>query len=107
MKSVNSASSSSNSARSAAAAKVAPRPTVARAPPVKKENTPQSSVDEVDDGPVPEGLVRCGICKRNFNEDRIEKHQVICQKNKTKKRKVYDASKKRVQVRVRRFVRSH
>lgn len=64
----------------------------------KKESTPQSSFDEVDDGPVPEGLVRCRICKRNFADDRIEKHQVICQKTKTKKRRVYDASKIRVQV---------
>lgn len=65
-----------------------------------KEKTPiiasQSSFDE--NAPVPEGLIRCGICKRNFAEDRIEKHQVICQKTKVKKRKVYDASKKRVQV---------
>lgn len=51
-----------------------------------------------DEGPVPEGLVRCTICKRNFAEDRIEKHQSVCSKMKTKKRKVYDASKKRVQV---------
>lgn len=69
-----------------------------RSPAVKSENSPQSSFDEPDDAPVPEGLVRCGICKRNFAEDRIEKHQTVCQKNKTKKRKVYDASKKRVQV---------
>jgi hypothetical protein len=72
----------------------------ARSPPsqMKKEQTPQSSFDEHENEPIPEGLVRCGICKRNFAEDRIEKHQVICQKTKTKKRKVYDASKKRVQV---------
>ena len=64
------------------------------------ENSPHSSFDEVDnDAPVPEGLVRCDICKRNFADDRIEKHRTICQKTKTKKRKIYDASKKRVQVR--------
>lgn len=54
--------------------------------------------EKFDDTPIPEGLVRCHLCKRNFAEDRIEKHQVICQKIKTKKRRVYDASKKRVQV---------
>lgn len=60
-------------------------------------STTSSSSD--GESPVPEGLIRCGICKRKFAEDRIEKHQVICQKTKVKKRKVYDASKKRVQVR--------
>lgn len=106
MKSGNSTTSSTTSARSMMSPKVvssgATRTTAAasaaRAPPLKKENTPQSSIDELDDAPVPEGLVKCGICKRNFAEDRIEKHSVICQKNKTKKRRVYDASKKRVEV---------
>lgn len=65
-----------------------------------KSQNSQDSYDEVDDAPVPEGLVRCQICKRNFAEDRLEKHQTICQKTKAKKRKVYDASKKRVQVRL-------
>jgi hypothetical protein len=69
-----------------------------KSPPLKVAS-PQSSFDEADDAPIPDGLVRCSICKRNFAEDRIEKHQVICQKTKTKKRKIYDASKKRVQVR--------
>lgn len=58
----------------------------------------RNSFDETDDSPVPEGLVRCGICKRNFADDRIEKHQIICQKTKAKKRKTFDSSKKRVQV---------
>lgn len=71
----------------------------ARGSTLKSENSPQSSFEEEEvDAPVPEGLVRCDICKRNFAEDRIEKHQSVCQKTKTKKRKVYDASKKRVQV---------
>lgn len=65
----------------------------------KWQDSPQGSFDEVDDGPVPEGLAKCPICKRNFAEDRLEKHQTICQKTKSKKRKIYDASKKRVQVR--------
>lgn len=64
----------------------------------KSQKSPQSSFDDTEDAPIPEGLIRCGFCKRNFAEDRIEKHQVICQKTKTKKRKVYDASKKRTQV---------
>lgn len=73
------------------------QPKVTKPSSVKSQNS-QESIDEVDDGPVPEGLVKCQICKRNFIEDRLEKHQAICQKTKTKKRKVYDASKKRVQV---------
>lgn len=57
----------------------------------------QEEVEE-DNTPVPDGLVRCSICKRNFAEDRIEKHQVICFKSKTKKRRVYDSTKSRVVV---------
>lgn len=69
----------------------------ARAPPVKSAaSSAQSSFEE--DAPVPEGLAKCGICKRNFAEDRIETHQVICQKNKVRKRRVYDGAKKRIQV---------
>lgn len=50
-----------------------------------------------DAGPVPDGLVRCDICGRNFAEDRIDKHRDICVKTSSKKRKVYDATKHRVQ----------
>ncbi|XP_055322298.1 uncharacterized protein LOC129578157 isoform X2 [Sitodiplosis mosellana] len=48
-------------------------------------------------GPPPEGMVACGICGRNFYEDRIEKHETICKKTSTKKRKVFDVTKHRVQ----------
>uniref|UniRef100_A0A182MPQ5 C2HC/C3H-type domain-containing protein n=1 Tax=Anopheles culicifacies TaxID=139723 RepID=A0A182MPQ5_9DIPT len=47
--------------------------------------------------PVPDGLTRCDICSRNFATDRIDKHRQICQKTKTKKRKVFDITKHRVQ----------
>lgn len=107
MRSGNSTTSSSNSLRSMASPKsvssgqTKTTATVGKArlaeAPVKKVNSTQSSVDEVDDAPVPDGLKRCPNCKRNFAEDRIEKHKVICEKTK-KKRKVFDASKKRVQV---------
>lgn len=50
-------------------------------------------------GPPPEGMVACKICGRNFNEDRIEKHESICKKTTTKKRKVFDVTKQRVEVR--------
>lgn len=47
--------------------------------------------------PVPDGLTRCDICSRNFATERIDKHRQICQKTKTKKRKVFDITKHRVQ----------
>ncbi|KAK4292142.1 hypothetical protein Pmani_035071 [Petrolisthes manimaculis] len=45
----------------------------------------------------PPGMAGCKICGRNFNEDRLEKHQTICSKNanKAKKRKVFDPVKMR------------
>lgn len=67
-------------------------------PSLKSQNSKPNSFD--DEAPIPEGLVRCSICKRNFAEDRIEKHLTVCQMVKTRKRRVYDASKKRVQVRL-------
>lgn len=106
MKSGNSTSSTTSSVRSTTNGS-AQRQTTTRSVPnvqspvsAKSVKSPQASFDEVDgdDEPAPEGLVKCSICKRNFNEDRLEKHQSICMKMKTKKRKVYDAVKKRVQV---------
>lgn len=110
-KSGNSVTSSTNSVRSTMSPKVTPHgqsrtssiTSVQKTRPsqpstLKSQNSKPNSFDE--DAPVPEGLVRCGICKRNFAEDRIEKHHVVCQMVKTKKRRVYDASKKRVQVRL-------
>lgn len=61
-------------------------------------STDSQEEQEDDNTPVPEGLVRCTHCSRNFAEDRIDKHRTICIKTKLKKRKIYDASKKRVEV---------
>ena len=47
-------------------------------------------------GPAADGLVGCGFCGRNFAADRIEKHETVCQKTKSKKRKVFDVTKMRV-----------
>lgn len=49
-------------------------------------------------GPPPEGMSACNNCGRHFNTDRIEKHEVICKKTTTKKRKIFDATKHRVKV---------
>uniref|UniRef100_A0A1Q3FZV6 Putative secreted protein n=1 Tax=Culex tarsalis TaxID=7177 RepID=A0A1Q3FZV6_CULTA len=56
-----------------------------------------ASVASVDNGPVPDGMARCSVCGRNFAEDRVAKHMEICRKTKSKKRKVFDVTKHRVQ----------
>lgn len=43
----------------------------------------------------PENMAACGNCGRFFNEDRVEKHESICKKQK--KRKVFDGTKHRTQ----------
>lgn len=48
-------------------------------------------------GPPPPDHAACSICGRFFLEDRIAKHETICQKAAAKKRKIFDASKKRVE----------
>jgi len=42
-------------------------------------------------------LAACTNCGRNFADDRIEKHQEICIKTATKKRKTFDMAKKRLE----------
>uniref|UniRef100_A0A1L8DPP9 Putative mucin-2 isoform x2 n=1 Tax=Nyssomyia neivai TaxID=330878 RepID=A0A1L8DPP9_9DIPT len=51
----------------------------------------------VKSGPPPDDLTECKICGRYFADDRIEKHLVICAKISSKKRKVFDSTKHRVQ----------
>lgn len=48
----------------------------------------------------PENCSACRICDRFFNNDRIQKHEVICEKTASKKRKIFDATKHRVKVSV-------
>lgn len=62
-----------------------------------KVGSPAKSSPRPATGPIPENMVQCRICGRNFNTDRIEKHQQICEKTTTKKRKVFDVVKHRVQ----------
>ena len=42
-------------------------------------------------------LAACTNCGRNFADDRIEKHQEICIKTATKKRKTFDMAKQRIE----------
>lgn len=46
--------------------------------------------------PAP-GLEECHICHRFFASDRISKHESICKKTSTKKRKVFDPTKMRME----------
>ncbi|XP_043271989.1 serine/arginine repetitive matrix protein 2-like isoform X2 [Venturia canescens] len=43
-----------------------------------------------------DGLVSCKICSRRFNSDRVARHEQICSKTTTKKRKQFDATSHRV-----------
>lgn len=81
--------------------KTPPRPTA-----IQTKTAPKKTVSPTQDkespkktfAPPPEGMVQCGICGRNFLEDRIAKHETICSKTAAKKRKVFDSTKARVQV---------
>nr|CAH8832300.1 unnamed protein product [Trichobilharzia regenti] len=42
-------------------------------------------------------LIQCSVCGRHFREDIINRHQSVCLKNTTKKRKVFDSTKQRTQ----------
>lgn len=44
----------------------------------------------------PPGTAPCKLCNRFFNEDRLAKHEEVCEKMANKKRKIFDASKHRV-----------
>ena len=41
--------------------------------------------------------IPCAICGRKFSADRIGKHQKICRKNNASKRRVFDATKQRIE----------
>ncbi|KAF4522236.1 hypothetical protein B566_EDAN009080 [Ephemera danica] len=56
-----------------------------------------SAAPVANQGPLPPGMAECSMCGRRFNEERIGKHEDICRKTKTKKRKVFDPVKMRVQ----------
>lgn len=46
--------------------------------------------------PPPPGMVNCKTCGRNFAQDRIKKHQEICEKASKTKRKKFDPLKQRL-----------
>jgi len=59
-------------------------------------NTTLKSSPQKKFSPKP-GLTQCKICSRSFAEDRIKVHTEICNKTKKKKRKIFDATKARVE----------
>ncbi len=67
-------------------------------PPTSAKGTtmPRKSIFATGPGGGKDGLVSCSLCGRSFAPDRIEKHEGICAKTKTKKRKVFDITKMRV-----------
>lgn len=68
-------------------------PATPRAPSSAKPSasqTPKSSV-------VRDDLDECKFCGRRFASDRLGTHESICGKTAQKKRKIYDATKHRVQ----------
>lgn len=72
-----------SSSRNAVKPNIAGRPP-ANKPPIKKST------------PAP-GTAPCNICGRCFATDRLEKHESICKKTKSKKRKVFDPTKMRME----------
>lgn len=61
-----------------------------------KQTGSKNSVVKKPSGPPPPGLEGCKICGRFFAPDRIAKHESICKKTTTKKRKVFDPTKMRM-----------
>ncbi|XP_053201483.1 zinc finger C2HC domain-containing protein 1A-like isoform X2 [Panonychus citri] len=47
---------------------------------------------------IPSELVACSICSRKFLPDRLVKHVEICEKQKRRKRNIFDSSKQRAPV---------
>ncbi|XP_022210946.1 zinc finger C2HC domain-containing protein 1C isoform X2 [Drosophila obscura] len=59
---------------------------------VAKSPVPKKTMSQ----PPPEGTSPCRYCGRHFNTDRLGKHEDVCQRTMTTKRKIFDASKQRV-----------
>lgn len=52
-----------------------------------------------DRGPPANGMARCPLCARDFASDRLPKHEEVCRRtrDRDRKRKVFDASRKRLE----------
>lgn len=63
--------------------------------PARKVNPSPPPPDDDDGGD--DDRVECAYCHRKFATDRIEKHEQICSRMSSKKKRVFDASKQRLQ----------
>ncbi|XP_020817280.1 zinc finger C2HC domain-containing protein 1C [Drosophila serrata] len=61
---------------------------------------PKSPVKKVTkmepQAPPPEGTAQCKHCGRHFLTDRLQKHETVCARMMSTKRKIFDASKQRI-----------
>ncbi|XP_076267154.1 uncharacterized protein LOC143200579 isoform X1 [Rhynchophorus ferrugineus] len=91
-----SVSSNSNQSSPRSASKMSARPGATPSPRAPTNNRP--SARQVPKSPViRDDLSECRYCGRRFATDRLGVHEDICGKSGKKKRKVYDATKHRVQ----------
>ncbi|XP_017082275.2 zinc finger C2HC domain-containing protein 1C [Drosophila eugracilis] len=71
-----------------------------QSPPVVRRAETKSAVKKVNmetPSKAPDGTALCRHCGRHFNTDRLEKHEAVCQRMMNTKRKIFDASKQRVE----------
>ncbi|XP_070852674.1 uncharacterized protein [Drosophila suzukii] len=69
-------------------------------PPVIRKSPPKSPVKKGNMetmSAAPEGTAVCRHCGRHFNTDRLGKHEAVCQRMMSNKRKIFDASKQRIE----------
>ncbi|XP_017044262.1 zinc finger C2HC domain-containing protein 1C [Drosophila ficusphila] len=69
-------------------------------PPPIRRSEPKSPVKKVNmtsATAAPEGTALCRHCGRHFNTDRLGKHEAVCQRMVSTKRKIFDAAKQRVE----------
>uniref|UniRef100_U5EPU9 C2HC/C3H-type domain-containing protein n=1 Tax=Corethrella appendiculata TaxID=1370023 RepID=U5EPU9_9DIPT len=70
------------------------------ASPIHHQNNKSITLDRSSANTVkqlPDDMSQCTYCGRNFNSERLAKHEEICQKTLSKKRKVFDSTKHRVE----------
>ncbi|EDV43765.1 uncharacterized protein Dana_GF16356 [Drosophila ananassae] len=67
-------------------------PSIRRAEP----KSPAKQVRMQSKPTAPEGTALCRFCGRHFNTDRLAKHEAVCQKTMSTKRRIFDASKQRI-----------
>ncbi|XP_049828565.1 serine/arginine repetitive matrix protein 1-like [Schistocerca gregaria] len=92
------ASTASTASKTTPAAKKPPTPTPSAASSSSGSGRQRGggSLRAVASAPPRDDLVACSNCGRHFATDRVAKHEEICRRTTTKKRKVFDPVKQRV-----------